>query len=1211
MTEDGAAAAPAEAAPKAQPPQNQKTWPAPKTLEKWLMVATKDADPGALYLRRILNVNPAYGKYLVCDEELAELVQAFSKKLRSKIASGQHSDVTSLYEPLCELVWRVVGHIFHTMIELQENRDLPVPQMALGQVKMLLKTNEELSRQLKENRRAYLKELVLLREKSRTISAQAQAAVDSLQDDPVMFYEPLSYVLDDATKDFVREVIEERLKLEMRRPKEEVEVREEGKEEEEFDEEFIRAMQAENRALRQQVSREGERARRAEDSEVRLKDEVSKLNAEVAKLRSELQDANGAVDNLKGEVSSQSQQQSQASAAAAKKKGRERDTSLEDELEELRKHLDASLEENLRLNEELDRLRKEKQDQADQMKELKSALNAGDDERRKFKERKAKEEEEESKGKKVRPAKDDSELREQLEEYMRLEKELRAEIKRLETALENAGGVTKVVRKRAAKEEPEEPDTVKKPKNKGGYSEDELRQAVNEAKEKMKKKIDRLEAELEQANADLEDARAKIKAMEKEAKEREAALAAMGGEGMQAYQWKQKYEDLLKKYEDLMTRYEALEHKVHLLLDKLRQYGGESAVSATLEQIQLDPPPGKKGRKLKAWERLWNDASRRIGQFRERQQKLKEEEEQYITRLKKLLTGKPQSKQVDALSRLHKAHVKTGAEFHEAFSEFQQQNPDVMATVAEGDEEFGGGGARLCPHCGKDLDSLRGTLESRPSFSGSNFTGLLLQPSPGATLTSTFTGEVGDGPFLQSRRLIPSRSVEDFGQPEEEPQGPEGLVVRGRRSPAYSRSASSSRSVSVNRRRSASPFAATAPASMRVSTGDSTASASQQALLSTVRLGGGSVPAVATADGQENTPPAQPAEQEAAAKEAPLGLSVQQLSSTGAAQAAPASSPQASPAPQVERSSAPLQGSGGYQGLLLSSKAAGQPTSPQYGRSRSPTQKDLNQFDRDSTPPALQELHRQQTVDSRGSGALAGSSQQAMDSSLRRPVDMKLPTPPPGWHHNPMSATTPSAAAAAGMAAAAQQPVVQGRMPSRGRLEPIQNSGMFVTGLVGAGEREQQQKGRSRSPTPLHQSSVELACHPPPPPAAHRRVLSSPRGKRGHEASAPDLRLGNTISGVSASMKAPAQTQSMMRDTASRSLPSLHNAGREIASSGPARALQQQQQHQQQQQKMRLTKSGSGPLAGLDIPGQKFFVTPLVSQQSMAAGLAPPMPIPP
>merc|ERR1712048_571903 len=112
---------------------------------------------------------------------------------------GQPIQPDELYEPLLEVVWRVVGHTFHTFMELQDNQNLPVPQMALGQIKMLLQTNEELSRQLKENRRAYLKELVLLREKAgRQLSENAQRAVESLQEEPVMFYEPLSYVLDET-----------------------------------------------------------------------------------------------------------------------------------------------------------------------------------------------------------------------------------------------------------------------------------------------------------------------------------------------------------------------------------------------------------------------------------------------------------------------------------------------------------------------------------------------------------------------------------------------------------------------------------------------------------------------------------------------------------------------------------------------------------------------------------------------------------------------------------------------------------------------------------------------------------------------------------------------------------------------------------------------------------------------------------------------------
>merc|ERR1712048_649797 len=99
--------------------------------------------------------------------------------------------------------------------------------------------NEELSRQLKENRRAYLKELVLLREKAgRNLSIKAQRAVASLQEEPVMFYEPLSYVLDETTKEFVKEVVEERIKLEMRAPASEINATEREREMEDMENEL-------------------------------------------------------------------------------------------------------------------------------------------------------------------------------------------------------------------------------------------------------------------------------------------------------------------------------------------------------------------------------------------------------------------------------------------------------------------------------------------------------------------------------------------------------------------------------------------------------------------------------------------------------------------------------------------------------------------------------------------------------------------------------------------------------------------------------------------------------------------------------------------------------------------------------------------------------------------------------------------------------------
>merc|ERR1712228_141276 len=171
---------------------------------------------------------------------------------------------SQLYEPLCEVVWRTVGHVFYNILELQESNKLPVPQLAKGQIKMLIQSNEELTRQLNKCRSDHLKELVMLRDRTRKISQSTQNAVDSLQEEPIMFYEPLSYVLDQTTKDFVKEVVEERLKLEMRRAdasgdKQSAQAAAEQAKEEA--EQKLASAQAESKNLREAAKREGERAR--------------------------------------------------------------------------------------------------------------------------------------------------------------------------------------------------------------------------------------------------------------------------------------------------------------------------------------------------------------------------------------------------------------------------------------------------------------------------------------------------------------------------------------------------------------------------------------------------------------------------------------------------------------------------------------------------------------------------------------------------------------------------------------------------------------------------------------------------------------------------------------------------------------------------------------------------------------------------------------
>ncbi|CAE7041730.1 unnamed protein product [Symbiodinium sp. CCMP2456] len=62
-------------------------------------------------------------------------------------------------------------------------------------------------------RRDYLRELTCHRDKQRSISDEAQEVLQDLQEHPVMFFEPLKFVLDDVTKEFIKLVVEERVRF--------------------------------------------------------------------------------------------------------------------------------------------------------------------------------------------------------------------------------------------------------------------------------------------------------------------------------------------------------------------------------------------------------------------------------------------------------------------------------------------------------------------------------------------------------------------------------------------------------------------------------------------------------------------------------------------------------------------------------------------------------------------------------------------------------------------------------------------------------------------------------------------------------------------------------------------------------------------------------------------------------------------------------------
>merc|ERR1719313_2719796 len=164
-------------------------------------------------------MNPAYGTYLQTDSDLVDVVHKFTKRIKTRISAFETPAQVPphiLTQPLCEMLWRVVGYVMHGVIELEDEANMPVPKEGSGMIRMLLHTNTQLSNKLNELRRSYLKELSQHRDNQRKLSAVAARAVASLQEQPIMFYEPLEYVLDDNTKDFVRETVAERIKLEMR-----------------------------------------------------------------------------------------------------------------------------------------------------------------------------------------------------------------------------------------------------------------------------------------------------------------------------------------------------------------------------------------------------------------------------------------------------------------------------------------------------------------------------------------------------------------------------------------------------------------------------------------------------------------------------------------------------------------------------------------------------------------------------------------------------------------------------------------------------------------------------------------------------------------------------------------------------------------------------------------------------------------------------------
>jgi len=232
---DTSAAAPPAAAAAAEqsPPGIDKAddthksekgqWPQPPELERWLIRACEDGTHSSMILRQVLRQHPSCIPFMSNDEELAGIVTLHAKRVRSKIPTEQGQPLPPgpeiFYQPLCEAIWQALGMMLHTIGDLDGAKRMPTSEEAKGQVRMLLQANATLNSKLNDTRRQYLRELQLYRDKERTIGASTEKAIASLDlaisNNPVLFWDPLEAVLDETTKQFVRDTIEERMKLEM------------------------------------------------------------------------------------------------------------------------------------------------------------------------------------------------------------------------------------------------------------------------------------------------------------------------------------------------------------------------------------------------------------------------------------------------------------------------------------------------------------------------------------------------------------------------------------------------------------------------------------------------------------------------------------------------------------------------------------------------------------------------------------------------------------------------------------------------------------------------------------------------------------------------------------------------------------------------------------------------------------------------------------
>eukprot|EP00927_Polykrikos_kofoidii_P028124 TRINITY_DN24609_c0_g1_i1.p1 TRINITY_DN24609_c0_g1~~TRINITY_DN24609_c0_g1_i1.p1 ORF type:complete len:1123 (+),score=229.05 TRINITY_DN24609_c0_g1_i1:103-3471(+) len=704
-----------------------EVWPPATELEQWLMGAAMDFDTAATPLRRLVNANPGYGAYLASDKDIAGVVQLFAKRFRKRIqdaggAGGLQLEV--LYRPLCEVMWKSVGLVLHSLEQIDAESaergepagmTAPVSREARGQLRMLLQTNEDLSIQLSDLRRAYLKELSEHRDRQRRLSLQTQTALQSLEEQPIMFYEPLNSLLDQTTKDFVRGVVEERMKLEMHGN-----FAHEETDKETLDNDShhlaikIEQLERELNKLRVGIAREAEARKRAEEKEMKSRADVEEALRRVEELNSEAEEAK---EQLEKKMAEEESRRRQAIAELKTSTPRDDDRSqevIDDLLRQVEERDGVVVSLERRLNELAQAMRAKEAE----LEAASSQVSGSGARRSSFRGSPAsaplpvpgetvepemvpepvREEKQErvvhvthteEKVKvveKIITRTDDKaleEARQELEKHLIVENGLRQANRELERALEEAEERAKKAETSVSRR-----NSLERP---AGEQDKEVQDAISNLTKLHEKErqdqadeIERLKAQLRELGKTVDAseegavAKKKVKKTKVDDEQDENKIAKL----------KAKLDEMQTAFDDMTQERDSLEQKIEGLMAKLKDVCSPEELKETLEKIDLDPTQLKRKRKKNCFERLYDDAQRRINETRELQERLKQEQQSMIKVFASRVRDKGQLHRVSMLASLQQAAEVTNDRLQNAMQSYYVQSApnQRMPTVSEGCE---------------------------------------------------------------------------------------------------------------------------------------------------------------------------------------------------------------------------------------------------------------------------------------------------------------------------------------------------------------------------------------------------------------------------------------------------------------------------------------------------------------------------------------------